>query len=152
MTKCSARVQGLAPKGGKRVHLTLRLSAVCCGCDRSSFAVGRAVTSEVRTVEEHGAALGLGVSGVSAFLPLSAYVAVFGPEARPVPGQLVNVVVKERLREGRSLVVDCDAAAVAAAKEMSGDAVTLRSLLPGTLVTVRTHFEPIFWAQQRMSY
>jgi hypothetical protein len=94
------------------------------------------VPAVVRTVEETGCACITGVPGVSAFLPLDAYTAAFGPATKPVPGQIVQAVVSKQLRGGASVVLDCGPAAVGAATTQEFPGVTLRSLLPGQHVTV----------------
>lgn len=126
-----------AIKARKKVHLSLCLSDVCDGMDASSFPLGVMVPAVVRTVEDHGCACTLGVTGMSAFLPSASFHATFGPTVRAMPGQILQTVVKERLRDGSSVVLDCAAAAVASAGTQEFHGVTVRSLLPGQLVTVR---------------
>lgn len=126
-------------KAGRKVHLSLRLSDVCSGMDKAAAFVGAALPACIRTVEEHGCSLMLGVPGMSAFLPLSDYHAAFGSNVRAVPGQLVQVVVKKLLRGGKDAVVGCEASDIASSMLTSENAVTHGNLLPGQLVTVRCH-------------
>lgn len=133
-------MQGKGKKGAKlrrKVHLSLRLADLCEGLTAASFPVGAMVPAVVRTVEDTGSTCLLGVPGVSAFLPAAAFSEAFGAAARPVPGQIVQAVVAERLRDGASVVLSCDAAQVAAAATRDAQGAALRSLLPGQLVTVR---------------
>lgn len=124
-------------KAGRKVHLSLRLSDVCAGMDKAAAFVGAALPACIRTVEEHGCSLMLGVPGMSAFLPLSDYHDSFGSNVRAVPGQLVQVVVKKLLRGGNDAVVGCEASDIASSMLTSENAVTHGNLLPGQLVPVR---------------
>jgi hypothetical protein len=125
-----------AIKARKKVHLSLCLSDVCDGMDTSSFPLGAMVPAVVRTVEENGYICSLGVSGMSAFLPSESFHAAFGSTARALPCQILQAVVKERLRDGSSVVLDCAATAIASAGTREFHGVTVRSLLPGQLVLV----------------
>lgn len=78
-------------KSARKVHLSLCLSEVCSGMDKAAAFVGAALPACIRTVEDHGCSLTLGVPGVSAFLPLADYRAVFGSNVQAVPGQLLQV-------------------------------------------------------------
>lgn len=124
-------------KGGRKIHLSLCLSDVCSGMDKAAAFVGAGLPACVRTVEEHGCTLTLGVPGMSAFLPLSDYHAAFGSNVRAVPGQLLQVVVKKLLRGGKDAVVGCEAVDIASSMLKSENAVTHGNLVPGQLVTVR---------------
>lgn len=123
-------------KARKTVHASLRLAELCAGMDASSFPLGAMVPAVIRTVEDTGCTCLVGVSGVSAFLPAAAFSAAYGASTRPTPGQIVQTVVAERLRDGGSLVLGCDAAAVANATTTEFHGISLGSLLPGQLVTV----------------
>jgi rRNA biogenesis protein RRP5 len=123
-------------KAAKKVHLSLCLADVCAGMDASSFPLGAMVPALVRTVEENGCVCLTGVPAVSAFLPHAEFAAACGPGTRPVPGQIVQAVVVQRLRDGASVTLDCAAAGIAGATTREFHGVTLRSLLPGQHVTV----------------
>lgn len=104
--------------------------------DKASLHIGAVLPAVVRTVEEHGSVLSLGIDRVSAFLPTASYTAAFGAGAAPLPGQLLQVVVKKLLRAGSSAIVGCESAEVAQAAISGDNAVTMNDLLPGHLVTV----------------
>lgn len=124
-------------KGGKKkVHLSLKVSDVSSGIDKASLYTGAVLPAVIRTVEEHGSVLSLGVDGVSSFLPAASYTAAFGSGVKPLPGQLLQVVIKQMLRSGSSVIVGCEAAEVAKATLTAENAITMSALLPGHLVTV----------------
>lgn len=123
-------------KAGRKVRLSLCLSDVCAGMDKAAAFVGAALPACIRTVEDHGCSLTLGVPGVSAFLPLADYHAAFGSNVRAVPGQLLQVVIKKLLRGGKDAVVGCEATEIASSMLKPDYAVTHGNLLPGQLVTV----------------
>lgn len=124
-------------KGGKKkVHLSLKVSDVSSGIDKASLYTGAVLPAVIRTVEEHGSVLSLGVDGVSSFLPAASYTAAFGTGVKPLPGQLLQVVIKQMLRSGTSVIVGCEAAEVAQAVLTAENAITMNALLPGHLVTV----------------
>ena len=95
-------------------------------------------------MEEHGSVLSLGVAGVSAFLPQEAFNAAFGGSVDPLPGQVLQVVVKQSLRDGSSLIVGCEATEIAQAALTADRTVTMNELLPGHLVTVRLQTHTTF--------
>lgn len=99
--------------------------------------MGAVVPAVIRTVEDHGSVLSLGIKGVAAFLPSASYTTAFGPAVTPLPGQLLQVVIKQLLRGGSSAIVGCEPAEVAEAALTAGTAITIGALLPGHLVTVR---------------
>jgi rRNA biogenesis protein RRP5 len=122
----------------RKVHLSLRLADVCAGLDRGAAFDGAVLPACIRTVEDHGYALVLGAPGVSAFLPAADFAAAFGVAARPMSGQLLQVVVKQLLRGGSDAVVGCLPTDVATGALPAHQAVTHSNLLPGQLVMVRT--------------
>lgn len=137
LTRAAPRVQA---KAAKKIHLTLRLSSVCAGLDKKSFPTGAVVPAVVRTVEDHGYVLDFGVKQVSGFLPRADLLAALGPDATARPGRVLEVVVKASERGGSRLVVGCDPSLVASQVTHEFHGITLNSLLPGQLVTVRYLF------------
>eukprot|EP00887_Chlorella_sp_A99_P001742 scaffold19.g1742.t1 len=138
-----AKKGGGARAGGKRrkrIDLSLHVAAVNEGLGPEALKEGFALPACVRSVEDHGYLLGLGIKGApTAFLPRKAAPA----GARLAPGSLVEVVVsapaKAEAGAGRSGPVivsgERDAVAGAAAREWEG--LNIGSLLPGALVTAR---------------
>jgi hypothetical protein len=104
--------------------------------DSSSFTQGAAVPCVVRAVEDTGCVCDMGLSPVSGFLPLQSFHAAFGQETRPVPGQIIQTVVKQELRSGSSLLLGCNHSEVSSAITQEFHGVTPSSLLPGQLVMV----------------
>ncbi|PRW20900.1 RRP5-like protein [Chlorella sorokiniana] len=122
----------------KRVDLSLRVSKMNAGLGAESLKEGLALPACVRSVEDHGYLLALGVKGVSGFLPKKDAEAAGRLLA---PGMLVEVVVGAgglRPAGGASIVtVTCKSEAVAAAAAKEWDGLNIGSLLPGQLVTAR---------------
>jgi rRNA biogenesis protein RRP5 len=116
--------------------LSLRVADVCAGMDSAAAHVGAVLPACIRTVEDHGCSLTLGVPGVSAFLPLADYHATFGSNVQPVPGQIMQVVIKKLLRGGKDAVVGCEATEIASSMLRGEHAIMHGNLLPGQLVTV----------------
>lgn len=130
----------------RKVNLSLKVSEVSSGIDKNSLHIGAVFPGVVRTVEEHGSVLSLGVAGVSAFLPQAAFTAAFAGSGTPLPGQVLQVVIKQSLRDGRSLIVGCEPAEIAQAALGADHAITMNELLPGQLVTVCPQILTVFQA------
>jgi hypothetical protein len=130
------RKRGSHGKPSRRVHLSLCLTDVCKGMDSSSFVQGAAVPCVVRSIEDSGCVCDMGVSSVSGFLQLQDFQAAFGESSRPLPGQIIQVVVKQELRRGSNLLLSCSQSEVVAAMTQEFHGVTPSSLLPGQLVMV----------------
>lgn len=141
----------------RKVHLSLLLKDICKGMEKTAAFIGAALPACIRTVEDHGCICDLGVSGMTAFLPLKDYHATFGAHVRAVPGQLIQVVVKKAVggEGGKQVVVGCEAGDIAGSMLRAEHGVSHGNLLPGHLVTVRyllcyffplsKEFRGVFW-------
>lgn len=116
----------------KRVDVSLHLSRLHAGLTAEALKEGAALPAVVRSMEDHGYLLGLGIGGTSAFLPKKA-----APEGLPLQrGTLVEVVVQQT-KAGGAVIVTADPGAVASANSREWEGVNIGSLVPGALVTAR---------------
>ncbi|KAL4852689.1 rRNA biogenesis protein RRP5 [Chlorella vulgaris] len=131
---------GSKKKATKRVMLSLRVSKMNGGLGPESLQGGMALPACVRSVEDHGFTLALGIKGVSGFLSKKEAAAAGRPLA---PGVLLDVVVPaggapKPAGGGSSVVhVTCLPEAVATAVSHEWEGLNIGSLLPGQLVTAR---------------
>jgi hypothetical protein len=119
------------------VHLSLRLAELCAGMSSDNAAIGALLPACIRSIDSHGCQLTMGIDGVDAFLPADAFAAAFGAQAAPMVGQLLYIVVKQRLRGGSHLLVSCKAEEFTSASLQSSQNIEIGSILPGQRVTVR---------------
>jgi rRNA biogenesis protein RRP5 len=131
---------GPAPPGGgprrKRVDLSLHVARANAGLGAGALRAGAALPGCVRSVEDHGYLLTLGIKGTSAFLPKSAAPPGGAATLTLAPGALVEVVVEE-VKAGGAAIVTADPAAVAAAATKEWEGLNIDTLVPGALVSAR---------------
>ncbi|KAG7099001.1 hypothetical protein E1B28_000886 [Marasmius oreades] len=92
-------------RGSRRVELSLVPERVNVSLQKADLRSGFTLSSAVRSIEDHGYILDLGIPEVTGFLPFK--------EAQSLPrklhvGQLVNVTVNELATNGRSCEVTAD--------------------------------------------
>ncbi|CAL5224877.1 g7636 [Coccomyxa viridis] len=129
-----------APHKGKRaIELSLHVAKVNDGIGAGSLTAGLQLAACVRSIEDHGFLLSIGIQGMSAFLERTNWVKACGGHNRPLlPGALLEVVVTAAPKQGKRMVhvsVDPKVKAKAVVKEWEG--LTIGSLLPGMLVNVK---------------
>ncbi|CAA7268006.1 unnamed protein product [Cyclocybe aegerita] len=118
-------------RASKRVELTLVPDRVNTGVQKSGLKAGFTLTASVKSREDHGYILDLGVENVSGFL---------NPKNAEQPnlqrklhvGSLLDVTITKLSSNGRTCTVSCDPATFASSHLSDISSVT--SMLPGTLV------------------
>ncbi|KAK9832620.1 hypothetical protein WJX81_004603 [Elliptochloris bilobata] len=126
-----------APRRGRRIVLSLHVAKAAAGMGAEALAPGRVLPACVRSIEDHGFTLSLGVPGARAFLERSNYAKAFGADVpAPRPGSLLEVVVTAA-RDRRMVHVSADPKAVTAAVAREWDGLTLGALMPGMLVNAK---------------
>ncbi|KAG1654779.1 hypothetical protein FOA52_007439 [Chlamydomonas sp. UWO 241] len=122
----------------KGLALSLRLSKVCSGLSGSSLIDGAVVPGVVRSAEDHGYTLDLGVKGVSGFLKRGVHEAAFGTGSALLSGMLLEVAVTGCGGAGARVVqVSTDPSLVSSAVLKESEGTSLEALLPGSLVSCK---------------
>ncbi|PCH33915.1 nucleic acid-binding protein [Wolfiporia cocos MD-104 SS10] len=125
------RARDEVQKASRRVELSLRPEKVNDGVAKADFRSGFTLSAAVKSIEDHGYILDLGIADVSGFLSFKdAKKSLFGDAL--FVGQLLDVCVTKLSANGRTCTVSVDAASVSTASLSEVTGVT--SVLPGTLV------------------
>ncbi|EIW86889.1 hypothetical protein CONPUDRAFT_115715 [Coniophora puteana RWD-64-598 SS2] len=126
------RVRDDIAKASKRVELSLVPEDVNAGVQKSDLQLGFTLTAAVKSVEDHGYLLDLGVPDVSGFMSFQdAQKGRFGDKKLPIGG-LLDVAVLKKSGNGRTCTVSLDAQLFATSS--LSEVTNVSSILPGTLV------------------
>ncbi|KAJ3505470.1 hypothetical protein NLJ89_g7399 [Agrocybe chaxingu] len=118
-------------RASKRVELTLVPGRVNTGVQKSGLKAGFTLTASVKSREDHGYILDLGVENVSGFLN-SKNTEQPNSQRKLHVGSLLDVTITKLSANGRTCTVSCDPATFASSHLSEISSVT--SMLPGTLV------------------
>ena len=132
----------------KGVLLSLRPARVMHAFPASALAAGQALVAEVRSVEDHGAVMSVGVAGVAAFLRNEDYAPAAGgadgaSAAAPpplTPGRLLVCNVRTLASAGskrKTLTLACRGREATETQLKEAPGLTLDALLPGQLVSAK---------------
>ncbi|KAH9836984.1 uncharacterized protein C8Q71DRAFT_580175 [Rhodofomes roseus] len=128
-----SRARDEIQKASRRVELSLVPSKVNDGVSKTDLRTGFTLTAAVKSKEDHGYILDLGISDVSGFLSFKD--AAKGPFDEPKNlhiGGLLDVAVTKTSGNGRTCNVTADSATCSTSSLTEVTSVT--SILPGTLV------------------
>ncbi|KDQ63358.1 hypothetical protein JAAARDRAFT_694923 [Jaapia argillacea MUCL 33604] len=127
------RAKGESQKASRRVELTLIPSKVNEAVAKADLKPGFTLFASVKSIEDHGYILDLGVPDVSGFLSFQeAEKTPSDKETKLRVGQLVEVSVSKMMGNGRTCNVSVDPAACNSVA--LSEVTNVTSLLPGTLV------------------
>ncbi|KAF5385433.1 hypothetical protein D9757_005443 [Collybiopsis confluens] len=122
-------------RASRRVELSLSPSQVNHGLQKSDLKTGYALTVSVKSVEDHGYLLDLGIPDVSGFLPFEESTTRIASKYHV--GQLIDVTIASLSKNAKTCVVNTDRET--ALTEVSN----ISSVLPGALVqTLITAIHP----------
>ncbi|KAF8140429.1 hypothetical protein EV363DRAFT_1393337 [Boletus edulis] len=126
------RVRDDAIKASRRVELSLLPEKVNVGVRKADLKIGYSLNAAVRSIEDHGYLLELGISGVSGFLSFKEAHKGDSEGSRLQLGALIHVSVIKMSSNGRicTLTNDSDVLASSSISEVTNVA----SVLPGSLV------------------
>ncbi|KAK0246373.1 hypothetical protein EDD85DRAFT_966662 [Armillaria nabsnona] len=127
------RTRDDAVRASKRVELSLYPEKVNAGVKKTDLIPGFTLTAEVRSLEDHGYQLGLGVPDMAGILTFKDTKGLSDGQSLIV-GQLVNVTVKKQSSNGRTCHVTNDPDLFSSSSLTEITSVT--SVLPGTSVLV----------------
>ncbi|KAF9477538.1 nucleic acid-binding protein [Pholiota conissans] len=121
-------------KASKRVELSLVPERVNAGVHNSDLKAGFTLSASIKSKEDHGYILDLGIPDISGFMSFKATSGCHKNEdTKLATGSLVNVTVTKISANGRTCTVNTDPAifAISFLSEIS----SVTSVLPGTLVS-----------------
>ncbi|KAH9486567.1 rRNA biogenesis protein rrp5 [Psilocybe cubensis] len=121
-----------ATKASKRIELSLIPESVNAGVSKSDLKEGFTITAAVKSSEDHGYILDLGIADVSGFLPQKEADKGRLNDAKLPVGSILNVSVTKMSSNGRTCTVSTDASIFTSSCLSEISSVT--SVLPGTLV------------------
>ncbi|KAK0481607.1 hypothetical protein IW261DRAFT_1550697 [Armillaria novae-zelandiae] len=127
------RTRDDAVRASKRVELSLYPDKVNAGVNKTDLIPGFTLTAEVRSFEDHGYQLGLGVPDMAGILTFKDTKGLSDGRSLMV-GQLVDVTVQRQSSNGRTCHVTNDPALFSSSSLTEITSVT--SVLPGTSVQV----------------
>ncbi|KAK0466399.1 uncharacterized protein EV420DRAFT_1617656 [Desarmillaria tabescens] len=127
------RTRDDAVRASKRVELSLYPEKVNVGVKKTDLIPGFTLTAEVRSVEDHGYQLNLGVPDMAGILTFKDTKGLSDDKA-PIVGQLVDVTVQKQSPNGRTCHVTNDPNLFSSSSLTEITSVT--SVLPGTSVQV----------------
>ncbi|KAG7450112.1 nucleic acid-binding protein [Guyanagaster necrorhizus] len=127
------RTRDDAARASKRVELSLYPEKVNAGVKKTDLVPAFTLTAEVRSVEDHGYQLGLGVQGMAGILTFKDTKGLTDGQSLIV-GQLVDVTVQKQSSNGRTCHVTNDPDLFLSSSLTEITSVT--SVLPGTAVLV----------------
>ncbi|KAG9314209.1 hypothetical protein JVU11DRAFT_4995 [Chiua virens] len=126
------RVRDDAVKASRRVELSLLPEKVNMGVQKVDLKVGYSLSAAVRSIEDHGYTIDLGVSGISGFLSFKEAHKRDSEGSRLQVGAFIDVSVIKMSSSGRicTLTNDPEAVVSSSISEVSN----VSSVLPGSLV------------------
>lgn len=96
-------------KASRRVELSLVPNRVNAGVQKSDLRTGFTLTASIKSIEDHGYLLDLGVADTSGFLSFEdAKKGHFGPEAKLHVGRIIDVSVAKISSNGRTCSMSVD--------------------------------------------
>ena len=134
VVRCAVISLDKGKTGGKRIELTLKLSAVCEGVSKECLVEGSVTPAVVQSVEDHGYILEFGVADTSGFLPKKNV----SSDLTVCKGKIIDVVITGVPSGNKgyfTVTSDRKRATSAVAHETSATSVS--TLLPGMLVNSR---------------
>ncbi|OSX67310.1 hypothetical protein POSPLADRAFT_1127292 [Postia placenta MAD-698-R-SB12] len=127
------RARDEVQKASRRIELSLIPEKVNASVSKSDLRAGFTLSAAVKSIEDHGYILDLGIPDVSGFLSFKeAKKGPFGDDNKLPVGRLIDVCVVKITGNGRTCTVSVDFASVRDASLSEVASVT--SILPGTLV------------------
>ncbi|THV06019.1 nucleic acid-binding protein [Dendrothele bispora CBS 962.96] len=117
-------------RASRRVELSLVPERVNVGVQKSDLKSGFTLSASVKSVEDHGYSLELGIPDVSGFLPFKD--ANLEEDGKLRVGQLVDATVTTLSKNGRMCNVSIDSSAFASSS--TNEISNISSVLPGSLV------------------
>ncbi|EED77394.1 predicted protein, partial [Postia placenta Mad-698-R] len=127
------RARDEVQKASRRIELSLIPEKVNASVSKSDLRAGFTLSAAVKSIEDHGYILDLGIPDVSGFLSFKeAKKGPFGDDNKLPVGRLIDVCVVKITGNGRTCTVSVDSASVRDASLSEVASVT--SILPGTLV------------------
>ncbi|KAF8898934.1 hypothetical protein BD779DRAFT_1607574 [Infundibulicybe gibba] len=116
-------------RASRRVELSLVPGRVNAGLQKLDLKSGFTVTAAIKSIEDHGYILDLGLPDVSGFLPFKG---IKKNEPKMQVGRLLDTVVVKLSGNGRTCNVSIDSTVFTSAS--ISEVATVQSVLPGTLV------------------
>ncbi|KAF8445766.1 U3 snoRNP-associated protein Rrp5 [Boletus edulis BED1] len=126
------RVRDDAIKASRRVELSLLPEKVNVGVRKADLKIGYSLNAAVRSIEDHGYLLELGISGVSGFLSFKEAHKGDSEGLRLQLGALIHVSVIKMSSNGRICTLTNDSDVLASSS--ISEATNVASVLPGSLV------------------
>ncbi|TDL28208.1 nucleic acid-binding protein [Rickenella mellea] len=127
------RSRDIVEKSSRRVELSLIPEQVNAGVSKDDLREGFTITASLKSIEDHGYLLDLGVSGFSGFLPFKDVVNTPGTGSQTLPiGTLLNVRIQNLAKNGRTCTVTSERSVFK--QSLMTEVTNVASLLPGTLV------------------
>ncbi|PWN19489.1 nucleic acid-binding protein [Microstroma glucosiphilum] len=117
-------------KESRRVELTLAPEAVNDGVGADDLAVGFVISAAIKSKEDHGFLLDVGLDGISGFAPFKNV-----ESTSFYPGQVVDAAITSLASQGKSFTASLKASAAASAILGPQDAPSASALVPGCQVT-----------------